>query len=327
MYNRKGDRGQTTLKSAVSISKADERVNAMGNVEELASLLHLLCLEPSCPNRTSLENIVRNLKTIADGIRSENLQASVIPASAIEEMETFIDHVDPKLLTGMDEIVVAGSNVMASGLDMARALARRTERSLARMGRTFPVQANTSKYINRLSDYLFAMARVAESSGGAAVPVPAPAVVSTPVSMPADPVQKPQPISLGLAKQLIEGIEAFAKTQNKKAVIAVVNSEGNPIAVHVMDDAFLISFEVALKKAYTAVSVKMSTMELSRLVQPGQTFYGLQNLDRIVAFGGGVPLKIGDRIVGGLGISGGTGEEDHALCELGLRLFSELAAK
>ena len=327
MYSRKGDRGQTTLKSAVSISKADERVNAMGTVEELASLLHLICLEPSCPNRASLEGVVRNLKTIADGIRSENLQASVISASAIEEMETYIDHVDPKLLVGMDEIVVTGTNVISSGLDMARALARRAERSLARMGRTFPVQANTSKYINRLSDYLFAMARTAESPDGKTFAA-APAVAMPALSpVPSGSSSGAQPVSLQMAKQLIEGVEAFAKAQNKKAVIAVVNSEGNPIAVHVMDDAFLISFEVALKKAYTAVSVKMSTMELSKLVQPGQTFYGLQNLDRIVAFGGGVPLKIGDKIVGGLGISGGTGEEDHALCELGLRLFGEMVAK
>ena len=68
----------------------------------------------------------------------------------------------------------------------------------------------------------------------------------------------------------------------------------------------------------------MSTMELSKLVQPGQTFYGLQNVDKMLVFGGGVPLKVGDRIVGGLGISGGTGEEDHMLCEYGLQVFSKL---
>ena len=110
----------------------------------------------------------------------------------------------------------------------------------------------------------------------------------------------------------------------KQAVIAVCNSEGNPIAVHVMDGAFLVSYDVAIKKAYTAVSVKMPTKDLYELVQPGQTFYGLQNVDKMVCFGGGVPLKVGDTIVGGLGISGGTGEEDHALCECGIKAFAAL---
>lgn len=85
-----------------------------------------------------------------------------------------------------------------------------------------------------------------------------------------------------------------------------------------------LSYDAAVKKAYTAVSVRMSTMELACLVLPGQTFYGLQNVDKIIPFGGGVPLYAGGHIVGGLGISGGTGEQDHALCEYGLRFFDGL---
>ena len=108
-------------------------------------------------------------------------------------------------------------------------------------------------------------------------------------------------------------------------MIAVCGPEGNPIAVHVMDGAFLVSFDVAMKKAYTSVAVRMSTMELSGLAQPGQTFYGLGKMsDNIVIFGGGVPLKVGDTIIGGLGISGGTGEEDHSLAEYGLSILNEV---
>lgn len=130
-------------------------------------------------------------------------------------------------------------------------------------------------------------------------------------------------LDLARAKRLIEAAEACALQQGKKAVIAVCNAEGNPIAVHVMDGAFLVSYEVAVKKAYTAVAVKMPTLELARLAQPGGTFYGLANLEKMVIFGGGVPLVENGRIIGGLGISGGTGEEDHALCEAALRAFWE----
>ena len=130
-------------------------------------------------------------------------------------------------------------------------------------------------------------------------------------------------ITLDSAKRLIEKIEEEAKRRGKNAVIAVCGPEGNPVAVHVMDGAFLVSFDVATKKAYTSVAVKMSTMELSKLAQPGETFYGVDKMDngKIVIFAGGIPLKVGDTIIGGLGISGGTGEEDHSLAEYGLCLL------
>ena len=128
------------------------------------------------------------------------------------------------------------------------------------------------------------------------------------------------------AKKLIERLEQEAVRRGQRAVIAVCNPEGNPVAVHVMDGAFLVSFDVAMKKAYTAVAVKMSTMELSKIAQPGGTFYGVDKLDggKIVIFGGGIPLKSGNTIIGGLGISGGTGEEDHSLAEYGQSVLNEI---
>ena len=132
-------------------------------------------------------------------------------------------------------------------------------------------------------------------------------------------------ITLDSAKRLIEKIEEEARRRNKPSVIAICGPDGNPIAIHVMDGAFLVSFDVAMKKAYTSVAVKMSTMELSKLAQPGGTFYGLDKMgDGIVIFAGGVPLKVGDTIIGGLGVSGGTGEEDHSLAEYGLQVLKDV---
>ena len=134
----------------------------------------------------------------------------------------------------------------------------------------------------------------------------------------------PKVMDLEKAKRIIAAVETRAKEQGKHAVIAVCNAEGNPIAVHVMDGAFLVSYEVAVKKAYTSVAVKMSTMELSALCQPGGTFYGLQALDKVITFGGGIPLYNDGVIVGGLGVSGGTGEEDHDLALYGAAVFQTL---
>ena len=132
-------------------------------------------------------------------------------------------------------------------------------------------------------------------------------------------------MSLDLAVKLIQTVEEKAKDMGLAVVVAVSDASGRPIAVHCMDGAYHGSFDVAVKKAYTAVSVKMSTMELGKLVQPGQTFAGLEQIesDKLVFFGGGVPLFVGDNLVGGLGISGGTGEEDDDIAQYALSVFEE----
>jgi uncharacterized protein GlcG (DUF336 family) len=131
-------------------------------------------------------------------------------------------------------------------------------------------------------------------------------------------------LTLSKAVKLMSAVEDRARAMGKKIAVAVVNAEGNTVAVHVMDGAYLVSCDVAQKKAYTAVAVKMPTIELQKLCQPGETFYGLQANEKLVIFGGGVPLTVGDKIIGGLGISGGTGEEDNALCEYALTLLGKI---
>ena len=81
-----------------------------------------------------------------------------------------------------------------------------------------------------------------------------------------------------------------------------------------------------MKKAYTAVGVQMSTFEFGKLAQPGGTFYGVESIEggNMIIFGGGVPIKIGEMIIGGLGVSGGTGEEDHSLAEYALSRLHEV---
>ena len=121
-------------------------------------------------------------------------------------------------------------------------------------------------------------------------------------------------------------IEEESIRRGMNSVIAICGPEGNPIAVHVMDGAYLVSYDVAVKKAYTSVAVKMSTRELGELAGPGGTFYGVDTLEsgKIAIFGGGVPLKCGNTIIGGLGISGGTSEEDHSLAEYGLTVLRDI---
>ena len=142
-------------------------------------------------------------------------------------------------------------------------------------------------------------------------------------------MQQKQDMSLELAKTLAQRVEERAVQMGVKAVIVVMNSGANPVLVHCMDDSFIASYDVAFNKAYTVVGLKISTIELKKLAQPGGSLYGVQNTNggRIVIFGGGEPLMAGGRIVGGLGVSGGTEEEDTALAAYGRQVFMELVDK
>ena len=142
-------------------------------------------------------------------------------------------------------------------------------------------------------------------------------------------MQQKQDMSLELAKTLAKRVEERAAMMGVKAVVVIMNSGANPVLVHCMDDSFIASYDVAFNKAYTVVGLKISTIELKKLAQPGGSLYGIQNTNdgKIVIFGGGEPLMIGGRIVGGLGVSGGTEDEDTALAAYGRQVFMELVGK
>ena len=122
-------------------------------------------------------------------------------------------------------------------------------------------------------------------------------------------------VDLDLALDLIAAAKEKAVEIGVPMVIAVVDAGGNPVALQRMDGALLVSIDIATNKAYTAAAVKISTHDLAGVSQPGQPLFGIHNADggRIVIFGGGIPLKRKDEIIGGIGVSGGSVEED-VLC-------------
>ena len=133
-------------------------------------------------------------------------------------------------------------------------------------------------------------------------------------------------MTLQLAKSLIEKIEQKAKEVGVNVVIAVSDQAGRIVAVHSMDDAYIASYDIAVNKTFTAAGLKMSTAELANLAQPGGPLYGIQhtNEGKIVIFGGGEPLKVEDKIIGALGVSGGTAEQDIMLATYGKEVFKEV---
>ena len=384
VYTGYGDKGMTDLSHTKNVSKSDDRICLMGSVEELMSHIGLVrVLVDDVDVVRMLEKISETLKKIIDGVSDPNNREFKVSEDRTELLEEEIGRMK-EIFSGEKLPILPGDSRVAAEVDVTRAVARRAERELALVSVKFGSDTGAKKYMNRLSDYFYVLARyvdvakikekkaeAAESVQGAVRSenagteiVENTVNVATNASVANAGGQDPQlaqkndvqafnvqdktvpttaggntamiqevlkrmgiqgRITLDSAKRLIEKIEQEALRRNKPSVIAVCTPDGNPVAVHVMDGSFLVSFDMAVKKAYTSVAVKMSTMELSRLTQPGQTFYGLGKMsDNIVIFGGGVPLKVGDTIIGGLGISGGTGEEDNSLAEYGLQVLKEV---
>lgn len=132
-------------------------------------------------------------------------------------------------------------------------------------------------------------------------------------------------ISLDDAKFLAEKVEEEARRIGVRAVVAIADEGGNLKLLECMDDSFIASRDIAINKAYTSVSLKISTKKLATLAAPGGSLYGIQHTNggRIVIFGGGELLEAGGHVLGGLGVSGGSEEEDTALAAFGRKIFNE----
>lgn len=139
----------------------------------------------------------------------------------------------------------------------------------------------------------------------------------------------PKKMSLSMARRIVEAVRAKAAEIGVNAVVAVTDAGANILTVDRMDDAFIASYDIAVNKAFTSVALKMSTYDLSKLAQPGGSLYGIQNTNngRIVIFGGGEPLEYDGSVIGGIGVSGGTAEQDTFLGSYGKTAFEELCKK
>ena len=343
-----GDDGKSTLSSQFKISKSDPRFSAIGVLDELSSAVYL-CLSAGYrggADNAFSEEILSVLGRISDGIAFPRDKRFAVTENEILRVNEVIAS-----LSRFNAYGTTPENELSARLNMTRTIARRAERELVAADLKYGSPAGAVKYLNRLSKYFEAEVRRAnaEAAGVKSLNLGSGAKVGSGNNANGSITRGEELISektfaaaeisenliekavrkimggtigLGEAKALTEKIEKEAERRGKKAVIAICNEQGNPVSVHVMDGAYLVSFDVAVKKAYTAVALKMPTIKLAELVKPGATFYGLSG-DKIITIGGGVPLERDGKVIGGLGVSGGTGEEDNSLCEYALSVFDK----
>jgi uncharacterized protein GlcG (DUF336 family) len=119
-------------------------------------------------------------------------------------------------------------------------------------------------------------------------------------------------LSYEQARQALDAALRKASEIGSPSSITIVDEGRELIAFARQDDALLASTEISAGKAYTACSMKMATKDIGPLTQPGQPLYGLEHTHQrpLVTFGGGRPLEVDGRVVGGVGVAGGTVDQD-----------------
>ncbi len=130
-------------------------------------------------------------------------------------------------------------------------------------------------------------------------------------------------ITLSEAEQLVTAAKKKAAEINTKMDICVVDSGANLVAFARMDGAWIGSVDISIKKARTAAWFMMDTKSLSPLVQPGQALYQIEASNGgLITFPGGVAVKRDGKVIGAIGVSGSTVDDDHTVAEAGAAALS-----
>src|SRR5258708_4176734 len=130
-------------------------------------------------------------------------------------------------------------------------------------------------------------------------------------------------MTLEEARKIIAAAEKKALEIKQPMNIAVVDEGGNLVSHVRMDGAWIGSIDISINKAFTSRAFDIATKDLAQHSQSGGQFFGIHasNHRRVMIFAGGIPLKRGGKVVGSWGVSGGSGEQDHAVAEAGAAAF------
>src|SRR3954447_6136601 len=130
-------------------------------------------------------------------------------------------------------------------------------------------------------------------------------------------------VKLEDARRIISAAEKKAVEIGQPMNIAVADEGGNLVAHVRMDGAWIGSIDISIKKAFTSRAFDISTKDLATHSQSGGQFSGIHasNDGKVMIFAGGIPLQKDGKVVGAIGVSGGSGEQDHAVAEAGAAAF------
>lgn len=315
VYTRTGDKGDTGLFGGTRVAKDSLRVEAYGAVDEANASLGLAKAGmPDGAWRERIHDIQQRMFVLAAELASDDgglaRLGGRINDADVATLEQLVNDVLAE--TGPPRhFVVPGRDERSGRLHVARTMVRRAERRLITLGRHEPVREILIRYLNRLSDAVYALARLAEHWQEREL-VERVVREHLETTGPDDTPSFREDHLLALARELIAAAQEHARQIGVPMAVAVVDDRGSLVAFECMQGTLPASTRLAQGKAWSAVAYRQSTAQLGR--QAARTLPGLEGTDpRVVLFGGGVPLVEHGRIVAGLGVSGGTVAEDCAV--------------
>lgn len=329
VYTRTGDAGSTGLFGGSRVPKQDPGVEAYGTVDEANAVIGEAKAAATDPSvRETLHGIQQRLFVLAAELASDAKGRAIldhtISADDVCDLESIIE--ECLAVTGPQRaFVVPGRDAPSAALHKARTVTRRAERRVLTMAETREVRPELVKYLNRLSDTLYALARLTEHSYDIGhVEQLVRAAVAKALGAPAVPASATT-YDLATAKAMAEAAEAKATELGVPVVFAAVDSGGNLILLHRMADSLLGSIDIAANKAFTSAAFRLPTSALAEAAAPSGELAGIEvtNAGRVVVFGGGLPVFVDGRLAGGIGVSGGTVAEDVAIVTHALNTVQE----
>ena len=162
VYTKSGDKGVTSIINENFISKADDRIELLGTIDELSSFIGYAKVIAKEPIKEKLSEIQKDLILIMAGIADVKNPNFIIEESKIKKLEREIDDMENKF-SRKKEFVLYGESELSARLDLARAVTRRAERCLAKVNLFYEINDNTTIYMNRLSDFFYILARFEDS--------------------------------------------------------------------------------------------------------------------------------------------------------------------
>jgi uncharacterized protein GlcG (DUF336 family) len=132
-----------------------------------------------------------------------------------------------------------------------------------------------------------------------------------------------QTLSLAEAELILDAAQKKAEEIGVPEVLCVADAAGYPIALRRLDGGKVTSVQIAMNKAFTAAGHRKPTHHYKNSL-PGEEAFGIftQHEGRFTVFVGGFPIVVDGKVVGGIGASGGNGEQDIAVCEAGIAAFT-----
>lgn len=319
LYTRGGDKGQTSLVGGGRVSKSDPRVDCYGTVDEANSMLGLAYAQTDNEYiRATVRKIQGRLFAVGAELASDSPEtAAALKGNISEEDVAFLENVVDTctLTTGKQtHFVIPGVDPASAALHVARTIVRRAERRMVEL----PVREVLTRYINRLSDAVYAMARLQEDMTMMREKV----TDLVKEAMAQQPQAGFPPMSLDILHRMADRAVEKARELGVPVVFSAVDAGGNLMLLQRMEGALVGSVEVSAGKAYTAYAFQMPTHELGAASRPDGPLYGIENANpgKIVLFGGGFPYVVDGKVAGGIGVSGGTVEQDMEIARYAMSI-------